>query len=207
MEVAVHRVLWRGSQAIELWRWDEGYKADAILEFRDASALLDFLRAHLEDPLGMQTLRDVLAEELTFTAISRMDDHEVLEQLAWHMLCGYIKLVPLAISQPAVQAGISVQERPEATEEEAPIGPVVTAAPPVVAASEAVRHWIKFQVVDEDTNQPLPGVGLKIKLPTGALKEYTTDANGMVEINDLPHGTCDIEQMLDPDALEVMPIA
>jgi uncharacterized Zn-binding protein involved in type VI secretion len=50
---------------------------------------------------------------------------------------------------------------------------------------------VAFQVLDEDTGEPQPGVRLTIRLPDGEERTYTTDAGGMVEIDDLEKpGTC-----------------
>lgn len=80
-----------------------------------------------------------------------------------------------------------------------------TPAPPVsLAAPEEETDWIEFRVVDDETDMPMSGIGLKIKLPTEEIKDYTTDANGIVRIDDLTPGTCDIVEITDPDAGEVV---
>jgi hypothetical protein len=201
--MAVRRILYRGPQAIALLRWPEPHTLDECLEFRDTSAAVDFLRTFMGDPVSMMSLRDVLAEELGSIDIVGWQDAEVVDLLAWRVVSGQIKLVPqVATRPPLIAAGKAGQAvAPAATEEPR----AATLAPQ--PAPQPALSWIKFQVLDDETGQPVQGVGLKVKLPTGTVKEYMTDANGMVQIDDLPSGACDIEKMLDSDALEVVDIA
>jgi hypothetical protein len=65
-------------------------------------------------------------------------------------------------------------------------------------------HWVKFQVLDDETGKPLSGVVLKIKLPNGSIGQYSTDSSGMISFDPVDPGTCDIQKMIDSDALEVV---
>jgi hypothetical protein len=72
--------------------------------------------------------------------------------------------------------------------------------------TESSTNWIKFQVIDEDTNKPVPNVTLNLKLPGGVEKEYTTNSEGKIEINDLQPGTAEILSMKDEEAYEVVEV-
>jgi type VI secretion system secreted protein VgrG len=80
--------------------------------------------------------------------------------------------------------------------------------PPPPKKDEPVKktHWVKFQVLDADTEKPLAGVQLKIKLPNGTEGQYSTDSNGMISFDPVDPGTCDIQKMIDTDALEVVSV-
>jgi hypothetical protein len=67
-----------------------------------------------------------------------------------------------------------------------------------------VNSWVTFKLILEDTGEPASGVDLRLKGPDGTVSTYTTDAAGTVHISDLPPGTCDLERVLDIDALEVV---
>ena len=73
--------------------------------------------------------------------------------------------------------------------------------PPV----EAEKQWIKIQVIDDETGNPVPGIPLELLLPGRPAKEYKSDANnGRISISDLSAGTCDILKMKDDEAWEVV---
>ncbi len=203
----MRRVLRRGSQTIELIPWHENPTADTFLEFRDTLSALDFLHTFMYDPLSMMTLRSSLTEELPSSDLAGLDDQEVLEQLASRLVYGNLRIVSFAPSQPAIQAGGAAQPPPAVEEEEEEEEQAAGAVPVAATVPQTAVSWIKFEIVDDETGQPVADVKLKLKLPNGSVKEYTTDANGIVHITDLPPGTCDIEQMLDADALEVVQIA
>jgi hypothetical protein len=89
------RILRSGIQKIEVLRWHECNSSDAFIEFGDALFVLSFLRRFANSSLSMTILRDVFAESLPHAAsISRLTDHEILQQLAWQIARGYIRLVP-----------------------------------------------------------------------------------------------------------------
>ena len=69
------------------------------------------------------------------------------------------------------------------------------------------RNWIEFQLVDHETDEPIANVPFRIALPDGAVAEHTSDGNGMIRIDDLPPGYCDIREILDRGAFEVVGIA
>lgn len=184
---------------MELLRWPEHSTRDACLEFRDTSVALDFLRPWLDDPCSMLSLRALLAEDRGSIGVADLNDQEVLDQLAWCVVRGQVKIVPQIAR---LHAGTSIASGMA----EQPIARAAEATQRTVTTSQTTLSWIKFRVVDDETGQPVQGVKLKVRLPAGTVKEYTTNADGMVQIDDLPSGTCDIEKMLDADALEVIGI-
>jgi hypothetical protein len=68
------------------------------------------------------------------------------------------------------------------------------------------KTWVEFKVVWDETNEPVPWVKLRITLPDGIENFYTTKPNGTVRIKDIIPGTCDIGEMIDKDALEVVKV-
>ena len=56
---------------------------------------------------------------------------------------------------------------------------------------EPAKHWIKFKIQDKN-QKPVPGVTVQIQLPDGSLVERSSDANGMIEINNVQPGNCKI---------------
>ena len=74
------------------------------------------------------------------------------------------------------------------------------------AATAATTHQIEFKLVDEDSGEPVGGVTLKLKLPSGEVREVTSGGDGKIKITDLDAGNCDIEGMSDDEAYEVVSV-
>ena len=79
-------------------------------------------------------------------------------------------------------------------------------APPPESPTEE-KTWIKFQILDSETGQPMAGITLTVKLTDGTTRKSTSDGSGLIEFKDIPPGSCSIESMSDPDALEVVSMA
>jgi hypothetical protein len=70
------------------------------------------------------------------------------------------------------------------------------------------RQWIKIQVVDDETGNPVPGVPLLLRLPGKADQEYDTQGEqGRISVSDLSAGVCDILAMNDDEAWEVVSVS
>lgn len=98
------------------------------------------------------------------------------------LLSGELTLLESRVAHPIRGGGAG---RAAAVEEPPPavVEPVVT---------EEVRTWIKFKVVEDRTDRPIPDVVLRILLPNGNEQDYTTRADGLVEIADIDQGTCTV---------------
>ncbi len=88
----------------------------------------------------------------------------------------------------------------------APPQKIVTKEEPPPPKKKPEKTWIEFKVVWDETDKPVPWVKLRITLPDGIENFYTTRPNGTVRIKDIPAGTCDIGEMIDKDALEVVKV-
>lgn len=71
---------------------------------------------------------------------------------------------------------------------------------PISPASEKTA-WIKFRVVDDQSGDALPGVLLKVTQPNGRMFDYTTRPDGMVEVDGIDPGACDVASGLEGASL------
>jgi hypothetical protein len=201
---------------------------EAVRSFSDARFALRFLSGLAGDPFAMSALRQVAARGLQAASLRERNDREVLEQLARDLSSGRLYLVPLerfegylpptsAASSSAAgethpdtrassgDSGRGPNRRPRAAPMAGagaaaePISPEAAFPPPPI-----VNSWVTFKLILEDTGEPASGVDLRLKGPDGTVSTYTTDAAGTVHLSDLPPGTCDLERVLDIDALEVV---
>lgn len=196
----MRKVLRSGIQKIEILRWHESDTTDTFMEFRDTFSALNFLRKFMRDPLNMMTLRNTFAEVLSYTSISRLADHEILQQLAWHIVRGSVKVVAREYEVPrVVLLGRPAQAAAEAADME-----VLEAPVPQAAAAEETTSWVEIELVDEDGN-PVAGENYLLELPDGSVKEGVLDSNGQVRVDGIDPGTCKIS-FPNMDANEWRPV-
>lgn len=137
-----------------------------------------FLNGFLTDPMAIQALREGLSRHAPYLQPNQMTDHDVLHHVNMRMLAD-----PDSVGIAQVErVTLSGEGKKPATAEAAGGG-----APLIKPA--AVKPWIKFQVIDDETEKPIPGVTLIIKKPDGWLKEYTTDGRGLVTLDPADDGT------------------
>ncbi|MBI1926572.1 hypothetical protein HYR99_20305 [Candidatus Poribacteria bacterium] len=180
----MRRVLRSGFQKIEILRWHESHPADAVMEFRDTFFALNFLRRFMTDPLSMMVLRNALAEELFYTGISKLTDHDILQQIAWQIVRGNVKIVVREDEAPRVSLmGRSAQAAAEVAEMEEVEAP----AP----AAEEKTSWVEIELVDEEGN-PVAGEKYRIELPDGSIKEGVLNSQGWARVGNIDPGTCKI---------------
>ena len=176
---------------------------DSPVPFPDEFSAKSFLRRFLRDEKGMTSLRNHLLRGGFTSEICRMDDQEVIGEFARHLVSGRIKVVRVwgdaRPDRPALSEGAAAQPE-EVAEERPPKRPVV------FPESRGPRNWVRLRIVDDETDEPIPGVVMRVKLPSGEVGRPRTNRHGTIYLDDLSPGTLDILEILDDDALEVVGI-
>lgn len=67
----------------------------------------------------------------------------------------------------------------------------------IVVAAAPVLHWIEFRIVWDDTGEPLAGVPLVLVAPDGTRTRASTDARGLVRLDAIKRGTCELQTELE----------
>lgn len=165
-------------------------------DFSEAGSALAFLQAIENDSANAATLRDLALDRYRDADISNLPNRRLLELVAEELETGRLQIVERFRL-------LTIRGRAGAPADEAEGGE--PAAPPVEPETPE-KTWITFEVIDDDTGQPVSGVTLAIKLPDGSIKKLVTDGSGRIEIRDIDPGSCSIESMTDSDALEVLSI-
>ncbi|MBU3916423.1 DUF4150 domain-containing protein [bacterium] len=57
---------------------------------------------------------------------------------------------------------------------------------------ETGKDWVTFQTIDSLTLKPVSGVKLKITLPDGSEKQFTSAPGGKISVIDIDPGTCSV---------------
>ena len=92
-------------------------------EFVDDIPALDFLLRFGKNHFNMEILRKIISEEFFQWDMSRITDHEVIEEIGHFLTAGRLKIIPAVPPQPLISVG---NIAPEIVEE------VVWQPPPVV---------------------------------------------------------------------------
>lgn len=179
----MRRVLRKGFQKFQIIDWHERHPDDSFKKFRNKFSALGFLRGFMGDHSNMMTLRSILGGGLFNADFSRLSDHDVLDQLAWRLVSGQIRITVLPVTT-YTWAYEKVAEEEEIVEQTLAVSPKSPPKSPETA-------WVKFQIVDDATGEPISGVNLKIKLPDGSQKDVTTRADGTIEFNGIEPGDCE----------------
>ena len=156
----------------------------------------------------MRDLRALLSDQGAVQA-NVLSDHEVIQQVGHLVRQGRLVLsTGEAVAAPGDASqgsgGAAQSTAPEQKKNEAE---PTDSAPPPPPTTEPQKSWVKFAVVDEVTGQPVAGVTLKIKLPTGEVQTFTTNGAGLVYIGNIDPGSCEIVAMSDDSAFEVVDVA
>ena len=170
---------------------------EPTLRFSIDLSALDFLRRLVISVSNQVALRLFLLEDGRYLQLpGQMLTSELCRILAHDLDFGRIKIVP-PVRHRYPAAELKPREAEESEEDEAPPGRL---------GPQEERHWIAVRVVDDETDEPLSGVPLKIELPDGRAVTRRTGGDGTVHFSDLDDGSCSIVEMLDEDALEVVSV-
>ena len=169
---------------------------EAPVEFADERDAFRFLTELAEDEFNRAAIRQFAAEDIPILDVQAASDLRVLAYLAANIIAGRFHVVRTGEWHRPARFGGKPPEpgEPEEAEEQEPPPPSVE------------KTWIKFEIIDDATDKPVSGVTLKVILPDGKPSSKKSDPDGIVEFKDIDPGTCEIERMLDGDALEVVSV-
>ena len=95
-----------------------------------------------------------------------------------------------------------------------PMAPVVRGVPPEPVLpperptpEPRTQHFVAFQLIDDETEEPIPDVEIAVRLPSGDLQRERTDGNGRVRFDGIDPGACAIEGSAAAEVLEVVRLA
>jgi hypothetical protein len=162
-------------------------KGDSLLSFRDVGQALSFLREFASDPAQMVHLRRLLAGT-AFGEVDRLEDPEVLEQLAPRLVAGRIMILKSGLRSAVSTQETLAEEEVLTSEKKTPV--------------QKKTHWIEIKLIDTEGN-PIAGERYRIRLPDGAVEEGYLDSFGHAEYNNINPGTCQVTfPDLDADVWE-----
>jgi hypothetical protein len=191
-----------GTQAYRLCTRDERFSVAfpdvcKVQRFTDVERAAGFLRrvlraSYADRPRVLRGLRQLLSQ-YGATNVEHLDDDEVLRRTAQALVAG--RLVVQRLTRIPLRARGPATPRPQRDL------PPPAATPP--ASTEKETTWIRFRIVDDETDERLANVKLTLTLSDGSQQKATTNADGLVYITGLPDGACDIVEIDYEEPLEV----
>lgn len=166
--------------------------ADASPRHSNLHSARSFLDRFAREPGNLMILRDLLHQEFS-QSCTGVSDQQVLDRLAGLIAAGRLQLVPLPTSPVS----------PTSKDFARILGPMREPEKPAKVIDSSA-HWIHLLIVDDETGEPVSNVTVSIKLPTGEVKQFTTDGEGRIRVQGLPPGSWDLEQMEGEDAIDVV---
>jgi len=155
---------------------DGVYRIRNIASAAEAHALLRQLQGNA---LAMKRLREALEAVEPRLKVAELDDARVLSQAARAVAQ---RRLLVADQVERYNAPSLLEERVEAAAVQQP------AAGP---RQERALTWIEIQVVDDASDEPLDWVRMAVRLPSGEENYHTTNAKGLIRIDNIEPGTCD----------------
>lgn len=149
----------------------------APVDLRDRARASAFFGRLLREPDNATVLRAVL-RDVGVGSVTPRTNTEAVEQLAAHAAAGRICVIELPTPAAQVDDGAHVVVR----EQKPP--------PPPPRRAVKLKTWVKFKVIDAASGRGIPNVRLRITTPDGNEEFQTTNAEGLIEIRDIPAGPC-----------------
>lgn len=175
----------------------ERKKDESPVGFLDDADAFTFLRGLTDDDFNRNAIRRFAVEYGLFADTRPVDETRMLRVLAAGVQSGRLLIVRPGDWHAAPTSGAGKHE---------PKGEPTPPPEPEPPPPTDEKTWIKFEILDEKSGKPVPGVTLKVKLPNGESRNVTSNAAGVIEITDIPPGTCEIERMTDNQTFEVVSI-
>jgi len=170
---------------------------EEVIRFFDEREVFATLRRISDDDLNRVEIRRFAVEAELITDSRSISDRRLLKLIASGIISGRLMAVRPGEWTRGTTSGESKEKK-----DDPPPPPEPTPPPP----DKTEKTWIKFEIIDDETGKPVSGVTLKVKLPDGESRSATSNAAGLIEITNIPPGTCEIERMIDADTLEVVSI-
>jgi len=154
-----------------------------VFSFIDCNSADDarrYLQDYAHDPLSLAQLRTILAEDAHGINVWQLDDWEVLDEVAARVSMNRLTIAE-ELDEPL----------PPTPQVEASASSSSAAPPPELPRSKKLTY-IELKVVWDENGEPVKNVRLVVKTPDGVENYYDTNSDGLVRIDELDEGKCDV---------------
>ncbi|HEV8605377.1 MAG TPA: LysM peptidoglycan-binding domain-containing protein [Tepidisphaeraceae bacterium] len=175
----MRRVLLANDQTLRLVRVPGEAGVFSFLEHSSPADARRYLEEYAGDAMALWQMRMALAEDSLGLDVSRLDDPEVLDEVALRVSLGHLTIAE-ELEEPL----------PEITEPEAASSSAAAPPPPLPRSKKLT--WIEVKVVWDSSGKPVANVRLVIRTPEGEEKFHDTNAEGKARVEEIEQGTCDV---------------
>ncbi len=169
--VSMRKTLQLGSGNLELLG-----ESDTVLQFRDHSSAVNFLKSFKSNTSLLTTLRSIASEHLL--DVHRMSSDQILNHVGSLLVTGQIRILK-SVHVPRSRGKDSSVEEP---------GQQAAAEP---SQQQEKTSWIEIYLRD-DNGEPVPGERYRIKLPDASVQEGNLDEFGHAEYYGINPGSCQV---------------
>jgi hypothetical protein len=174
------------------------YPADgvySVLEFDSQSQAYRFLQRFARNPRAMERLEELAGDEDDEEDEDEEEDDQYKGRSRPAHAMTKKRDVLAEVAEMIVDEEVGVAEEMHRTNPPTRLDKKEEPAPqeqPATPKQEKKLTYIEIKIMDDQTGKPVNWVRLVIKTPDGNENYFTTDANGLVRIDDLEPGTCDV---------------
>ncbi|MCY1073146.1 LysM peptidoglycan-binding domain-containing protein [Archangium lansingense] len=138
------------------------------------------LRELAQDYFNLRVLRELVYSQALSRPYEPSTEELVVRQAATLFARGHLRLARAPL--PRMPGEVKALEKQKASEPPAPV-------------EEKLR--LMLQLVDDVSEEPVPDVKLRVLLSDGSEQRVTTDAEGRIELSDVPQGRVKVASVLE----------
>jgi hypothetical protein len=157
---------------------------DGLYDVRDIQghgAAVGYLRRFRGNRVALERLGELVEEFEPRLDAGKLTTDQLLDKVA-----GYVDEGRLAIAEQVERVN------PPNTIDEKIDPPPVAQPQSAAPKTEKKLTYIEIRVIDDVTGDPVEWVRMAVRLPTGDSSYHTTDAKGLIRIDGIEPGSCDI---------------
>lgn len=160
-------------------QWHAIEPEDKIIDFYNKASAISFLQGFLHAPLNMNTMRHILKDSFSRSNLPRLNNYEIIDQIAWQLTTGQLRIVKLHQTIPTWD-----YQRYNIKELE------ILESSPFITAEES--HWIEYQFIDS-AGKPLSGIPYEYTGLDNRMERGTLPNNGVIRKENYPvTGECNV---------------
>jgi len=175
----VRRVLLCNDRSLRVIRLPGEGGVFSFVDCDSADDALRYLQNYAHDPSSLAQMRTILAEDAFGIDVWKLDDSEVLDELAARVSHNRLTIAE-ELDEP-----LPPTPQPEAAA-------TAAAAPPPELPRSKKLTYIELKVVLDENGEAVKNVRLVVKTPDGVENFYDTNSEGLVRIDELEEGNCDV---------------
>ncbi len=163
---------------IELIPFSEQKPDERYLDMFDFHSAVQYLRACMHDNENIHAMRSLLHHQMHRISLMHMSDQQVVEQLAGHLInrTVYVREIDHRMSGWGFWGPTQSAEEEKTSDDQEMV---------------PETDWIEIQLVD-GRDKPISNIKIRATLAGGQVVEQMVDKQGLLALNEVNKGSCQI---------------